>query len=281
MFTARNLTVSFKEPVLNGLDLDLEPDLIHGLIGPNGAGKTTLMRVLAGQQRYEGEVVEFGQQPWDNESTMSRTVYAGADMAIVPRWSGKKLFGLGAQRWATFDEARAHELAGRFEVPVDKPNAKLSLGQKSALLLSFGLAARCPLTLLDEPYLGIDAERRELLYRVVLEEQELEPRTILLSTHHINESARVLDAVHLLYDGRISLSATAPDLQSRIVALIGPSSRADLVTAGVLSRENTVGHSRLIVDMDQLNAIPDGLRSESVDLETAVLALSAKRSEVS
>ncbi|MEJ5928586.1 ABC transporter ATP-binding protein [Corynebacterium sp. H128] len=276
MIHINNLNVSFKEPVLDGLNVDLAPELIHGLIGPNGAGKTTLMRVLAGQQRYSGTVSEFGEEPWDNESTMSQTIYAGVDMPLMPRWSGKKIFGLAAQRWQSFDEARAHELAARFEVPVDKPNVKLSLGQRSALLLCFGLAARCRLTLLDEPYLGIDAERRELLYRTVLEEQELEVRTIVLSTHHINESARVLDAVHLLYDGKITISATAPELQSRVVALLGPNVRADQVSTGVLSREKSAGYSRLIVDMSALGSVPEGLRAEPVDLETAVLALSAR-----
>lgn len=273
MITARNLQVTFKEPVFSGLNLDLAPDLIHGLIGPNGAGKTTLMRVLAGQQRYQGELHVWGEDPWDNECTMSRTIYAGADMTIMPRWSAKRLFGLGAQRWQTFDEARAHELAGLFEVPVDKAYAKLSLGQKSAILLCFALAARCPLTLLDEPYLGIDAERRELVYRAILEEQERSPRTILLSTHHINESARVLGTVHMLYDGHIALSESAPDLQARVVALTGPASRAEMVASRQLSRTDSAGQARILVDRELLPDIPAGFRVERVDVEQAVLAL--------
>ncbi|MDU0479415.1 ABC transporter ATP-binding protein [Staphylococcus chromogenes] len=273
MISVRNLSVSYSEPVLRDLSLDLEPDLIHGLIGPNGAGKTTLMRVLAGQQPYTGTVDAWGENPWDNEKVMSRTILAGADMTLMHRWSAKRLFGLGAQRWPNFDEARAHELAQRFGVPEKKANTQLSLGQKSAMLLCFGLAARCELTLLDEPYLGIDAERRELLYQTILEEQERVPRTILLSTHHINESARVLDTVHLLYDGRIALSESAPDLQSRVVALTGPTALLERLGAGVLTRADSAGQSRVIVDSEVLGEIPAGFRVEQVDVEQAVLAL--------
>ncbi|AKK04218.1 ATP-binding cassette domain-containing protein [Corynebacterium epidermidicanis] len=274
MIRAQNLTVSYQQPVLTELDLVLEEGLIHGLVGPNGSGKTTLMRVLAGQQKYQGSVRAFGNEVFDNEATMSRTILAGNDLTIMPRWSAKRLFGLGAQRWTSFDEARAYELAQIFDLDVKKPNQQLSLGQRSAMFVCFGLASRCDVTLLDEPYLGIDAERRELLYRLILEEQQLKPRTFLISTHHINETARVLDAVHLLYDGRIPLSATSPELQERVVALTGPTSKLELLGGNILGQEDAAGYSRVLVDAAKLDRIPSGFRSENVDLETAVLALS-------
>lgn len=271
MINARNVTFKYKDPVLTGLNLTLEPNRIHGLIGPNGAGKSTLMRILAGQLPCEGEVLVGGEPPFDDEKVMTSIVLSGADMGFPQNWSAQKILGLGAKRWPTFDLDRAMELLAAFEVPDSNGFGKLSLGQKSAVSLVFGLAARCPFTLLDEPYLGIDAQRRELLYRTLLDEQEQAPRTILLSTHHINESARVLDTVHLLEKGRIALSSDAVELVDSIHEVTGPTSALEQVELNVIRREVVGGITKLIMRGE----VPEisGVRVDNVDLETAVLAL--------
>lgn len=275
MITARNLTAKYKEPVLQDLSLELAPTMIHGLIGPNGSGKTTLMRVLAGQLPHDGELSVFGADPFDNERAMDGIVFSGADMAFPMYWKAKKIFGLGAKRWRTYDLDRAYELLQRFDVPADKAYGKLSLGQKSAVAVVFALAACCPFTLLDEPYLGIDAQRRELLYRILLEEQEKHPRTILLSTHHINESARVLDAVHLIREGHVHLSSDVGTLTSEIFSVAGPAEVLGHWDQWVLVKETVGGVTKLIVDARGGTELPNGahVRTSPVDLETAVLAL--------
>lgn len=274
MITARNLTVSYKEPVLRNLDIELAPNLIHGLIGRNGSGKTTLMRVLAGQLPYDGEVFINGAAPFDDERVMDGLVFTGADMGFPVNWSAKKIFGMGAKRWDTFDLDHAFALLQLFEVPDDKAFSKLSLGQRSAVAVVFGLAATCPFTLLDEPYLGIDAQKRELLYRLLLQEQEEKPRTILLSTHHINESAKVLDVVHLLDDGHITLSVSATDLVESFKEVSGPETllaQIDLGAATVAHKETIAGTTKLLVQ-GPLPELP-GIHIRPVDLETAVLAI--------
>lgn len=275
MITARNLTIKYKEPVLTGLNLDLGPGLIHGLIGPNGSGKTTLMRAMAGQLPHGGELTVDGQDPFDNEQAMDGIVFSGADMPFPVNWKVKKILQLGAKRWATFDLEHAFELLQQFNVAQDKRFGKLSLGQKSAVAVTFALAARCPFTLLDEPYLGIDAQRRELLYRILLAEQDEHPRTILLSTHHINESARVLDTVHLLGDGHIQLSSDVDTLISEIISVVGPTDALASLHDGVLTREETGGITKLLIDARTGLHLPEGshVRTYPVDLETAVLAL--------
>lgn len=274
MITARNVSLTFDKPVLWQLNLDLEPGQIHGLIGPNGSGKTTLMRILAGQLPCEGEVLVDGQAPFDNERAMDGIVLSGADMGFPINWSAKKIFALGAKRWRTFDLDRAHYLLLLFGVPADKAFNKLSLGQRSAVAVVFGLAATCPFTLLDEPYLGIDAQKRDLLYRLLLQEQEERPRTIVLSTHHINESAKVLDTVHLLGDGRIYLSEQATDLVEFFVEISGPESAVDALDLGdaTVVRSESVGGIRKQLVRGNIPEL-QGVRTRPVDLETAVLAI--------
>lgn len=271
MIYAHDLSVSYESPVLEGLNIDLQPGLIHGLIGPNGSGKTTLMRVLAGQMPYEGEVSVAGADPFDNERAMDGIVFSGADLGFPVNWKATKIFKLAAMRWETFDITRAHQLLAEFDVPLDKAFGKLSLGQRSSVALVFALAARCPFTLLDEPYLGIDAGKRELLYRTLLAEQEEHPRTILLSTHHINESARVLDTVHLLADGHIYYSADAQSLVEGMSEVLGPSAIVDqLDVPRILTREVIGGTTKLLVMGEVSNP---HVRVNKVDLESAVLAL--------
>lgn len=274
MITALNVSVAFDRPVLQELNLELEPGQIHGLIGPNGSGKTTLMRVLAGQLPCDGEVLVDGQPPFDNERAMDGIVLSGADMGFPINWSAKKIFALGAKRWRTFDLDHAQNLLQLFGVPADKAFNKLSLGQRSAIAVVFALAATCPFTLLDEPYLGIDAQKRDLLYRLLLQEQEEKPRTILLSTHHINESAKVLDTVHLLGGGRIYLSEQATDLVESFTEISGPESLVDVLDLGsaiVVHSETVAGTRKLLVrgNLPELQ----GARTRPVDLETAVLAI--------
>lgn len=275
MIIARNLSAQYKEPVITGLNLELAPDLIHGLIGPNGSGKTTLMRVLAGQLPHGGELSVFGTDPFDNESAMDRIVFSGADMVFPINWKAKKIFALGAKRWQTYDLDHALALLDRFEASADTPFGKLSLGQKSAVAVVFALAARCPFTLLDEPYLGIDAQRRELLYRILLDEQEEQPRTILLSTHHINESARVLDSVHLISEGQVQLSSDVETLTNQILEVTGPAETLASWNVPVLARETVGGTTKFIIDTRVGINVPTDphVRVSAVDLETAVLAL--------
>ncbi|MFW9144883.1 AAA family ATPase [Corynebacterium striatum] len=190
MIKAENLAMQ-NTPALS---FALEDNLTHGLVGPNGVGKTTLLRMIAGQLKSEGLKV-FGERPFDNQKIMDRIILMGIDNPLFDGWNVDKLFRIGKARWKTWNQERAEELASQFALP-KKNYSGLSRGQKSAMGFIFAVASGCELMLLDEPYLGLDVDKRQRFLEVLREEQG--KRTIVVSTHHLDEIEGYLDTVLLL-----------------------------------------------------------------------------------
>lgn len=279
-----------KQPVIRDLTFNLEPGLIHGLIGANGAGKTTLLRVLAGQLQHEGELRIFGVDPFDNPVTMDRTILAGIDAPLPDGWSLRKLLAVGAARYDTWDEARARELSERFELPARKAYSALSRGQKSAAALVLAVASGCELLLLDEPYLGLDLRKREEFYHLLREEMGQGGRTILLSTHHLHESEKLLDTVLYLEAGQVLIEGPAHELSEQILEIFGANEAVERLLSRLgpvpeLHREEISVGRRSIIDLREQPLLADAaydlaqqiggrVRVSGVTLEQAVLAMS-------
>lgn len=275
--------------VLRELSLNLQAGLIHGLIGPNGAGKTTLLRVLAGQLPAEGELAVFGEHPFDNPAVLDRTVLAGIDAPLPAAWPVRKILAVGAARHVTWDAGRATQLVERFGLPTDRNYSELSRGQKSTASLIFACASGCELMLLDEPYLGLDTARRDAFYRTIQEEMERLPRTIIMSTHHLHESEKLLDTVLFLEDGHLALAGPVEDLAEQILQLVGPAEEVDRVISRLgnvpeLHREDMSIGRRSIIDLratperadaafDTARQLGGRVQVSEVTLEQAVLAL--------
>ncbi|MFR9877233.1 AAA family ATPase [Corynebacterium striatum] len=260
------------------LSFVLEDNLTHGLVGPNGVGKTTLLRMIAGQLKSEGLKV-FGESPFDNQKIMDRIILMGIDNPLFDGWNVDKLFRIGKARWKTWNQERAEELAAQFALP-KKNYSGLSRGQKSAMGFIFAVASGCELMLLDEPYLGLDVDKRQRFFEVLREEQG--KRTIVVSTHHLDEIEGYLDTVLLL--GEAPLSGPIESLVDCIVAVTGPAEQVDRALGRlqlpVLARHSSVHAERVLIDarpnfaecvFDQ--AAEFGLRAQEVTLEEAVLAL--------
>ncbi len=223
--TARDLTKSYKgRKALTGLNLDLEEGRIHGLLGRNGTGKSTLLSILAGQIPHEGGGLNvFGQAPFDNAHVMDRVVYAGIDVPFPAGWRPDTVFETAAQRYPGWHQSTAQDLVAEFGLDVHAKYAQLSRGQRSMVGVIVGLAARAPLTLLDEPYLGLDVHNRGVFYTALLREMDVHPRTVVLATHHIEESAKLLDTFLILgRDGLIHHHLDAGDLDDAYVVVSGP-----------------------------------------------------------
>lgn len=274
MIKAENLAMQ-NTPALS---FALEANLTHGLVGPNGVGKTTLLRMIAGQLKSEGLKV-FGERPFDNQKIMDRIILMGIDNLLFDGWNVDKLFRIGKARWKTWNQERAEELAAQFALP-KKNYSALSRGQKSAMGFIFAVASGCELMLLDEPYLGLDVDKRQRFLEVLREEQG--KRTIVVSTHHLDEIEGYLDTVLLL--GEAPLSGPIESLVDCIVAVTGPAEQVDRALGRlqlpVLARHSSVHAKRVLIDarpnfaecvFDQ--AAEFGLRAQEVTLEEAVLAL--------
>lgn len=252
-------------PALADVSLQIDEPGIVGVVGRNRAGKTTLMRVLAGYEpRYAGEVTVCGRQA---PRAMADSVLAG------DRWPGAggvSLRSLAAQLSLVhpgFDTARFDELLGRFGC--DPRGKASSRGSTSAALAALALATRAPLTMLDEPTLGMDAPSRRTLTEVLIEEQLEEPRIILLSTHLIDESADLFERVLVLDAGRVVADADPSELAGAHRRAEG---RVEAVVAlHPVGRVTRLGNRAEAIVATQ--PFPDGVRGSTVGLQDVVSAL--------
>jgi ABC-2 type transport system ATP-binding protein len=256
-----NLTVRFAGvPALDGLDLRLAPDKIHGLLGRNGSGKSTLAAVLAGfRQPDDGRVLIEGDElgalpPYEDSIVTSRICLIRESGDLVDSAPVRHVLGLASSLRPYWNDDLAGELLDKFEVPTKKKVQKLSRGKKSALGVVLGLASRAPLTIFDESYLGMDVPSRNLFYDALLADYTEVPRTIVLSTHLVSEVSALLEEVVILDNGRLVTQSPVDSLRGRGASIVGPVAAVDEVTAGltVLAEQRLGGtkSSTVLGDLD-------------------------------
>jgi ABC-2 type transport system ATP-binding protein len=211
----------------------LEPDRIYGLLGRNGAGKTTLMQLLTGQEfATAGTISVFGESPVENARVLERVCFIKESQRYPDDFRVRHVLKSAPWFFAGWDADFADELVERFRVPVNRRMKKLSRGQLSAVGVIVGLASRAPLTFFDEPYLGLDAVARQLFYDVLLADYAEHPRTVVLSTHLIDEVSNLLEHVLVIDEGRIVVDADADELRGSAVDVVGARGAVDAFTVG-------------------------------------------------
>jgi ABC-2 type transport system ATP-binding protein len=219
---------------LDDVSATLEPDTITGLLGRNGAGKSTLMRVVTGQEFLSsGRIRVDGRDPLENDAVLRRMVFV-KESQIYPDIKVKRVLQAASWFYPNWDAELAARLMDDFALPADRPVKKLSRGMHSAVGIVLGLAARAEVTLFDEPYLGLDAVARQIFYDRLIADYAEHPRTILLSTHLIDEVANLLEHVIVIDRGRIVVDAPADELRGAALTLTG---RTDAVEEFVRHRE--------------------------------------------
>ncbi|PPI19150.1 ABC transporter ATP-binding protein [Rathayibacter sp. AY1B1] len=265
---------------VDGIGFALEENRIHGLLGRNGAGKTTLMTMLTGQEfASSGEIRVFGRSPVENAAVLSRTCFIKESQKYPDDFRVKHVLRSAPWFFDGWDEAFARELVEDFRLPVDRKIKKLSRGQLSAIGVVVGLASRAPLTFFDEPYLGLDAVARQLFYDRLLQDFAEHPRTVVLSTHLIDEVSSLLEHVLVMDEGRLVVDSDAEELRGAAATVIGPRQAVEAFTAGreVIAR-SALG-SRASATLPRLDdagrafAARHGLELESVPLQQLVVQL--------
>src|SRR3954471_15441367 len=266
---------------LDGVSVALAGNTIHGLLGRNGAGKTTLMRILTGQAFATGGAVEvFGQHPYENADVLSRVCFIKESQHYPEKFRVKHALRAAALLYPEWDAAYAAALLAAFAVPAGSRIGRLSRGQLSAVGGIIGLASRASLTLFDEPYLGLDAVARQLFYDRLLADFAEHPRTVVLSTHLIEEIAGLLERVLLIDRGTVLLDADAESLRGSALTVTGPRAAVDAFAARheLLHSESLGGHSRAVVRLsdatDGTDAAAARLSREPPKLHQLVVALS-------
>lgn len=192
--------------VLEDISLALERDKIYGLLGKNGAGKTTLINILVNQLiAKEGEIKIFGKDPRKETEVLEKVCVIREGEFYAPHMKVKAIFELYRRFYPLYDKNLEQRLVEIFDLPVNKPYQKYSRGMKTLVFNIIGLCTHAELTLFDEPTLGLDAVNREQFYTILLEEYAKNPRTIVLSTHLIDEVENLLERVVIINQGKIML----------------------------------------------------------------------------
>lgn len=263
-----------KVTAVNEVSFSLEADKIYGLLGRNGAGKTTIMQLLAAQLlATSGEVRVFGETPFENTRVLSQLCFIKENQRYPELLRVVDLLDLSAGFFPHWDRGYADALIEDFQLPLKRRIKKLSRGMISAVGVVVGLASRAPLTIFDEPYLGLDVVARDVFYNRLLEDHAEHPRTIVLSTHLIDEVSRILEHVLVLDQGRLVLNEEADLLRGRAFTVLGSAAKVEAYAAGksVLGREQF----GTLLSVTILNTGAAGVRrqAEELGLETAPVSL--------
>ncbi|MDP9797204.1 ABC-2 type transport system ATP-binding protein [Catenuloplanes nepalensis] len=232
--SVRDLRVRYGDTVaLDGLSFDLDGGKIYGLLGRNGSGKTTLLSVLAAFRRASaGTVLVDGEDPFENARVTRQVCLIRDNVDAEDTDRVSTVLKLAAQLRPHFDADYAARLAKQFDLPLRKRVSGLSRGGRSALGVTIGLATRAPLTIFDESYLGLDAPSRYAFYQELVADYAENPRTIILSTHLIEEVANLFEEVLIIDHGRLLAHEETDTLRRRGATVTGPAGEVDAFVAG-------------------------------------------------
>ncbi|WP_119696085.1 ABC transporter ATP-binding protein [Microbacterium halotolerans] len=270
-----DLTKRYKDTLaLDGVSFQVERNAIYGFLGRNGAGKTTAMSILTAQNfATSGTVRVFGEDPYENPRVLNRMCFVRESQKYPDEANATIAFRSARLFFPHWDQQLCERLIGDFQLPLKTPIKKLSRGQLSAVGVIIGLASRAEITFFDEPYLGLDAVARQTFYDRLLEDYAEHPRTILLSSHLIDEIANLIERVLVIDNGRIIMDQSAEDARGQATNIVGDADLLELFVRGreVLHREG-LGRVASVTFLGRLS--PDERREvEAAGLDLAPVPL--------
>ena len=229
LVTARNVSKHYgKLRAVDDISFDIEKGCITGLIGPNGAGKTTLLKALLGLTDCQGSLSVLGLDPFRQRKELMQNICFIADVAVLPRWIRvNQLLDFVEAIHSNFSRKRAEDLLAKTKIPPKAKVRQLSKGMVTQLHLSIITAIDATLLILDEPTLGLDIIFRKDFYGNLLEDYFNEERTIMITTHQVEEIENLLTDVMFINDGRIVLDASMEALPEQYVELLASGDNAE------------------------------------------------------
>ena len=282
---ARGLRKVFGTTIaLDGIDLCVEEGRIVGLIGPNGAGKTTALNAILGLIPYEGELKVLGRDPWSERDQLMRDVCFITDVAVLPRWARvSQLLDYVMGVHPRFDRAKAEGFLLKTAIKPDRKVRELSKGMVTQLHLALIMAIDARLLVLDEPTLGLDILYRKQFYDSLLNDYFDRSRTILVTTHQVEEIQNILTDLMFIDRGRIVLTCSMEEFDSRYVEV---TVRAEHLAAARLLKpiyeRQLLGRNLLLFDQvkrEQLAELGEVRTPSIADLFVAVMGNPATQSQ--
>jgi ABC-2 type transport system ATP-binding protein len=282
---ARGLRKAFGTTIaVDGIDLRVEQGQILGLIGPNGAGKTTALNAILGLIPYEGELKVLGRDPWNDRDQLMRDVCFIADVAVLPHWARvSQLLDYVAGVHLRFDRTKAESFLARTTIKLDRRVRELSKGMVTQLHLALVMAIDAKLLVLDEPTLGLDILYRKQFYDSLLNDYFDRSRTIVATTHQVEEVQHILTDLMFIDRGRIALACSMEEFDSRYVEV---SVRAEQLAAAralkPMYERQVLGRSFLLfnhVGREQLANLGEVRTPSIADLFVAVMGNQVAQSQ--
>jgi ABC-2 type transport system ATP-binding protein len=275
---ARGLSKAYGTTIaLNGVDLRVEEGRILGLIGPNGAGKTTALNAILGLTSYQGELKVLGRDPWNSRDQLMRDISFIADIAVLPRWIRvSQMLDYVAGVHPRFDRAKAERFLTKTTIKRTSKVRQLSKGMVAQLHLALVMAIDAKLLVLDEPTLGLDILYRKQFYDSLLNDYFDRSRTIVVTTHQVEEIQDVLTDLMFIDRGRIVLECSMEEFESRYLeVMVNPEYLGAARGLKPMHERSVFGRSVLLfdhVDRDQLSALGEVRRPSIADLFVAVMS---------
>lgn len=274
---------------LNDVSFTVPEHSIVGLLGRNGAGKTTIMSIIAGQDRpSDGAVTVLGSAPFEHAATLAQLIYVRDNQRYPDDYRLHHVLRIAPKFAPNWNADLAAELVDGFRIPETTQLKKLSRGQLSSIAIVLGLASRASVTLLDEPYLGLDVSARALFHRMLIRDYAEHPRTIVLSTHLIEESAALFDRVVILDQGRVVIDAETEQALDRAFTVSGTADAVAEVVEHrqVLERQSVGALTSVTVagtldDAVRISAREHAVQVTPVSLQELVAAVGANQSDLS
>ena len=274
---ARGLRKAYGATVaLDGIDLRVETGRILGLIGPNGAGKTTALNAILGLTAYQGELKVLGRDPWRERDDLMADVCFIADVAVLPRWIRvDQALDYVAGVHPRFDRAKAENLLAKTTIKRTSRVRELSKGMVTQLHLALIMAIDAKLLVLDEPTLGLDILYRKSFYDSLLNDYFDHSRTIIVTTHQVEEVQHILTDLMFLNRGRIVLDCSMEAFEQRYTEVMTPPEHAaEARTLGPIQERQVFGRSLFLfdgADRDRLAALGEVRTPSIADLFVAVI----------
>ena len=257
--SARGLRKSFgRREILRGLDFDIPAGRIYGLVGHNGAGKTTTLNAILGLSSYEGTVRVLGEDPFEKRARLAQNVAFISDVASLPRFLRvRELLALISNIHPNFSQEKARGFLEGTDVRMEQRIKNLSKGMIAQLHLAVVMAIDAKLLVLDEPTLGLDITYRKRFYRRLLEDYMTEERTLLITTHQVDEIEFMLSDIMFMRDGELILHMQMETVSTKFAQLViaDPASVAPARELGPIYAETRFGQTVMIfdgVDRDRL-----------------------------
>ncbi|MFZ6780624.1 ABC transporter ATP-binding protein [Undibacterium sp. Ji83W] len=251
IISARGLSKRYgKQTVLDSLNFDIPAGRIVGLIGPNGSGKTTALKAILGLNNFDGELTVFGLDPRTQRDALMADVCFIADVAILPRWlKVKEAISFVEGVHPKFNRAKAEHYIANTKLSPDMKVKAMSKGMVAQLHLALIMAIDAKLLVLDEPTLGLDILYRKQFYQNLLEDYFDENKTIIITTHQVEEVEHILSDVIFINEGRIVLETSTQQMIDRFIeVMVKPENMEEAKSLHPIDQRAVFGQTILTFD---------------------------------